>query len=69
MKTKKLNLKGRIELAKWQIDYAQKELETDLLKFGVKSGSVEWDLLQIEQWSRYLKNTCKMHGLEFNILL
>lgn len=68
MKTKKLNLAQRILLAKWHIEYAQKELKDDLLKFGVKSASVEWDLLHIEQWSRYLRNTCEMHDLEYKLV-
>lgn len=69
MKTQKMNLHQRLQKASKEIDWYQKELCMDLLNYGEKSASVEWDLCRLKYWTKYVKNTCEMHGLTFNVLL
>lgn len=69
MKTQKMNLHQRLVKAQREISWYQKELCMDLERFGEKSGSVEWNLIRLKYWTKYVKNTCEMHGLTFNVLL
>lgn len=69
MKTKKMNLHQRLETAKRNIEWYKKELCMDLIMYGEKSASVEWDIKGLKQWTKYVKNTCDMHGYVFSVLL
>lgn len=67
MKTKELNLSKRLNKAQKNLHYWQKELCLDLLHNN--KYSVEYDLRQIENYIRYMKNTCIMHDYPFSALL
>lgn len=69
MKTKKMNLNERLLQAQRNVRCYETELCLDLIKFGEKSGSVEWDINQLKNWVKYIKNTSEMHGITFNVLL
>ena len=64
---KKLNLQQRIELARWEIQYHQKELCLDLIHNFTYS--TERDIYKLKIWSNYLRNTCLMHGIDFSKML
>lgn len=65
MKTKKLNLAQRLEIAKENLHYWQKIEASEL----VRGKSGEWERKQIKQFAAYIKNTCDMHGIMFSIIL
>ena len=64
---KQLNLQQRIEKARWEIQYHQKELCLDLIYNS--SYCIEYDLHKLKLWSNYLRNTCLMHGINFSKML
>lgn len=66
MKTKKISLEERIELVKIYVNSYSRLLAIDLVNESVYS---EFELKQIKDWMRYLKNTCEMHNLVFSTVL
>lgn len=69
MKTKKMNFKERLETAQRNINWFKKELCRDLIRYGEKSASVEWDLIRLKYWTKYVINTCEMHDYKIDVLL
>lgn len=67
MKTKKLTLKERLEKAQENLHYFQRLLAMDLV--DNYKHSAEYDMKRIKQYANYIKNTCKMHDIEFRFLL
>lgn len=65
MKTKKLNLNERLELAKQNLHCWQR-----MEALGLASGrNADYERTQVKQFAIYIKNTCDMHGLNFSTLL
>lgn len=64
---KNFNLQQRIEKARLEIQYHQKELCLDLVH-NCKY-SVEYDIDKLKLWTNYLRNTCLMHGIHFSKML
>lgn len=65
MKTKKLNLAQRLEVAKRNMNFWQR-LEAYEMARG-KSSNFERDV--VKQYATYIKNVCDMHDLTFSTLL
>lgn len=65
MKTKKLNLAQRLELAKSNLHSWQRIEALDLAN-GLNG---DYERKHVKQFATYIKNTCEMHGLTFSTLL
>lgn len=67
MKTKKLTLKERLEEAQDVLHLYQRLLAIDLI--NNHTPCAEYDMKRIKQYANYIKNTCKMHDIEYIYLL
>jgi hypothetical protein len=65
MKTKKLNLVQRLEVAKRNMNFWQ-QMEAFEMANGNNSN---YQRKLIKQYATYIKNASEMHGMEFTILL
>lgn len=62
-----MTLEKRLERAQRKLSWWLKELTLDIMENHHRL-IIESDMAFIEQYARYIKNTCEMHGIEYSKL-